>query len=112
MCHGDQGQGKPPMAPKIAGSAKVVGRPHQGRRSQGSARQADEHGHRRPGHRAGSLCQGAEVVIAAANADTARARALPRAVLMLMVVGLQQTTRRQRFCRLGAAGAAVRRDES
>jgi mono/diheme cytochrome c family protein len=24
MCHGDQGQGKPPMAPKIAGSAKVV----------------------------------------------------------------------------------------
>jgi cytochrome c553 len=23
MCHGDQGQGKPPMAPKIAGSAKV-----------------------------------------------------------------------------------------
>lgn len=24
MCHGDQGQGKPPMAPKIAGSAKVA----------------------------------------------------------------------------------------
>ena len=24
MCHGDQGQGKPPMAPKIAGSAKVL----------------------------------------------------------------------------------------
>jgi mono/diheme cytochrome c family protein len=24
MCHGDQGQGKAPMAPKIAGSAKVV----------------------------------------------------------------------------------------
>jgi mono/diheme cytochrome c family protein len=24
MCHGDQGQGKPPMAPRIAGSAKVV----------------------------------------------------------------------------------------
>jgi mono/diheme cytochrome c family protein len=24
MCHGDQGQGKPPMAPAIAGSAKVV----------------------------------------------------------------------------------------
>jgi cytochrome c553 len=24
MCHGDQGQGKPPMAPKIAGSAKVT----------------------------------------------------------------------------------------
>ena len=23
MCHGDQGQGKPPMAPKIAGSAKT-----------------------------------------------------------------------------------------
>jgi len=23
MCHGDQGQGKPPMAPKIAGSTKV-----------------------------------------------------------------------------------------
>ena len=23
MCHGDQGQGKPPMSPKIAGSAKV-----------------------------------------------------------------------------------------
>jgi cytochrome c553 len=23
MCHGDQGQGKPPMAPKIAGSAKA-----------------------------------------------------------------------------------------
>ncbi len=23
MCHGDQGQGKPPMAPKIADSAKV-----------------------------------------------------------------------------------------
>jgi cytochrome c553 len=23
MCHGDQGQGKSPMAPKIAGSAKV-----------------------------------------------------------------------------------------
>jgi mono/diheme cytochrome c family protein len=23
MCHGDQGQGKPPMAPKVAGSAKV-----------------------------------------------------------------------------------------
>jgi cytochrome c553 len=23
MCHGDQGQGKAPMAPKIAGSAKV-----------------------------------------------------------------------------------------
>jgi mono/diheme cytochrome c family protein len=23
MCHGDQGQGKPPVAPKIAGSAKV-----------------------------------------------------------------------------------------
>jgi len=23
MCHGDQGQGKPPMAPRIAGSAKV-----------------------------------------------------------------------------------------
>ena len=23
MCHGEQGQGKPPMAPKIAGSAKV-----------------------------------------------------------------------------------------
>jgi mono/diheme cytochrome c family protein len=23
MCHGDQGQGKPPTAPKIAGSAKV-----------------------------------------------------------------------------------------
>ncbi len=24
MCHGDQGQGKPPMAPKIAGSTKVA----------------------------------------------------------------------------------------
>jgi cytochrome c553 len=24
MCHGDQGQGKPSMAPKIAGSAKVA----------------------------------------------------------------------------------------
>jgi mono/diheme cytochrome c family protein len=23
MCHGDQGQGKPPMAPKIAGTAKT-----------------------------------------------------------------------------------------
>ncbi|HEY4380596.1 MAG TPA: cytochrome c [Acidobacteriaceae bacterium] len=23
MCHGDQGQGKPPMAPKVAGSARV-----------------------------------------------------------------------------------------
>jgi mono/diheme cytochrome c family protein len=23
MCHGNQGQGKPPMAPKIAGSAKT-----------------------------------------------------------------------------------------
>jgi mono/diheme cytochrome c family protein len=23
MCHGDQAQGKPPMAPRIAGSAKV-----------------------------------------------------------------------------------------
>ena len=22
-CHGDQGQGKPPMAPKVAGSAKI-----------------------------------------------------------------------------------------
>ncbi len=24
MCHGDQGQGKPPMAPKIAGTTKDV----------------------------------------------------------------------------------------
>jgi mono/diheme cytochrome c family protein len=24
MCHGDQGQGKPPMAPKIAGTTKSV----------------------------------------------------------------------------------------
>jgi cytochrome c553 len=24
MCHGDQGQGKSPMAPKISGSSKVV----------------------------------------------------------------------------------------
>jgi mono/diheme cytochrome c family protein len=24
MCHGDQGQGKPPMAPKIAGTSKSV----------------------------------------------------------------------------------------
>jgi cytochrome c553 len=23
MCHGDQGQGKPPMAPKLAGTAKT-----------------------------------------------------------------------------------------
>ena len=61
MCHGDQGQGKPPMAPKIAGSAKGRRRPHQGRRGQGPAHQADEHGHRRPGSRAGRLRQGPEV---------------------------------------------------